>query len=243
MKIAGHEVTVIDNNTVKVGCKTFTRGEVEKAREALEKGPQEQGIKVTEMPMMTLGVVLAPAGDAGNFIVRTYAKGFTGGVVAFVDGSNCGGVWSDDVSWCDRNGYRVRLLTPDEMPKVRDVPIASKVKIGGTELIVEQKESGMVEGLPVFTPDADALLKAMDSHKPAPKLKVGDFVKVVDGSKWQGRHGKVVMVPGDPCYGGVSGYFGVEFAQPDPNSFINLDGRTRIGHGMWFAANQLEKVD
>lgn len=107
-----------------------------------------------------------------------------------------------------------------------DVTILSntRAKVGCTEVSVDE----IIE-----------LLRLMKSWEPPkPKFQVGDFVRVREDYSGlfseilAGACGKIVIL-------GDCDSWGVEFAQFYPG-LHDLNGKTKIGHGLWFNAHDLE---
>ena len=130
------------------------------------------------------------------------------------------------------------------------------MKIGTYEVEVLSNDEVKVGCVYVRRGDAQAVIALMDAWKPAPKLKVGDFVRVAQSRNNEARgwlyddlfvdkYGKVAQVrtprEAAECDDRV---IGVEFAfkSEKGGDTITITG-VPSGHGRWFQESQLERVD
>lgn len=117
------------------------------------------------------------------------------------------------------------------------------MKIGTYEVEVLSNTEARVGCQRVTFNEASELLSLMKAWKPAPKLKVGDFVRVLEnerGARTRGKFGKVV------AYHEPTTYYAVEFAERIEGSIgCSANGVEIVPkrHGEWMYGRQLEKVD
>ena len=114
------------------------------------------------------------------------------------------------------------------------------MKIGEYEVEVIDNNTVKVGCVTVIRGQIQTVTMLMDTWKPAPKFKVGDFVRVIDvvwNTRMVGRCGRVVV----PICPQKESSVGVEF--PDYTEGNDLHGQTRPGHGAWFRTSHLELID
>ena len=110
------------------------------------------------------------------------------------------------------------------------------MKIGEHEVVVINTDTVKVGCQTVYREQIEAVSKLMKEWKPAPEFAVGDFVQVAKhGWTMAGKFGKILAFNDESS-------IGVEF--PCPTDYAcSIDGKTKIGHGIWFTAKELEKVE
>jgi len=234
MKLCGHEVTVLDNSTLQIGCAKVTRAEGEALAKAMDSFAERE-FKV---------------GDYVRIVDKTCAEWLHGksGVIREVVEGVCGVEFAERLTTnmnytptCKKwaKPYHCAALIESQIQHV-DPLESMTVKVGYRVLTVESRElaalDGQFHGQHINRQQVADAMKLLYDWKPAPKFEVGDFVEVVRGISGRvGQSGRIVdWAPG--------GDVGVEFAVRSGISH-GCNGKTKNHHGWYFDPECLKKID